>query len=144
MCPFQTTHRYLLTRILRLLTDQLVVLLVGPDRKPYHVHRDLICDRSAHVRAALQGQFQEASTGQVEFPEDEQATFELFIRWLYDSTDRICSTPEQLRHYISLMCFAQRILLPELHNDCIDLIRQQFRLKAEQRQAKSTAIDTVS
>ncbi|KAL8684910.1 MAG: hypothetical protein Q9224_006069 [Gallowayella concinna] len=42
------------------------------------------------------------------------------------------------------MCFAQRILSTELYNDCIDLIRQHFRLKAEQGQAESTAIDIVS
>ncbi|KAL8814420.1 MAG: hypothetical protein Q9223_006351 [Gallowayella weberi] len=115
-----------------LLTDNFVVLLVGSDLKPYHVHRDVICDRSAHFRAALQGHFQEAHTGRLEFPEDEPTTFELFIRWLYGSTHRQILTDEQLHHYVSLMCFAQRILSTELHNDCMDSIRHHFYLKAEQ------------
>ncbi|KAI4246368.1 MAG: hypothetical protein L6R40_002036, partial [Gallowayella cf. fulva] len=126
-----------------LLTDQLVTLIVGPNLKQYHVHRDLICDRSAHFRAALQGQFLEGQTGRVELPEDEEVTIELFIRWLYGSLDRNLFTAEQLGHYVSVMCFARRILLHELHNDCIYMIRQHFHLKSQQKQAGPT-VNTVS
>ncbi|KAL8800501.1 MAG: hypothetical protein Q9182_005137 [Xanthomendoza sp. 2 TL-2023] len=117
-----------------LLIDQIVILVVGRDLKPYHVHRDLICDRSAHFRAALEGQFHEAQTGRLELRDDEEATIELFIRWLYGSINRSILTLKELHHYVSLMCFARRILLTELHNDCMDSIRQHFRLQAQQKQ----------
>ncbi|KAL8848085.1 MAG: hypothetical protein Q9221_006887 [Calogaya cf. arnoldii] len=126
-----------------LLTDNLVALLVGKDLKAYYVHRDLICDRSAHFRAALQGRFQEAQTNRIEFPEDDEKTFELFIRRLYGSTDKGFTT-YNIQDHISLLCFAQRILLTELQNDCIDGIRRHYYDKTKQATPCHMTVDAVS
>lgn len=108
------------------MTDKLVALVVGPNRKEYYVHHDLVCDRSSYFRAALQGQFQEAQTNRIEFPEEAEATLELFIRWLYGSTHEKASTSVTFLQAVTLMGFARQIVLPELHNHFIDAIRYRL------------------
>ncbi|KAL8636332.1 MAG: hypothetical protein Q9226_009266, partial [Calogaya cf. arnoldii] len=71
----------------------------------------------------------EASTGRLELPEDDEATIELFVHWLYGHLMHYLTTPEQVEHHISLICFARRIWLPELHNDCIDAVRSFYSSK---------------
>lgn len=106
------------------MTGPISTVIVGWDRKIYKLHRNLLCDRSSHFRAALLGQFQEARTNQIEFPADDEKTFELFIYWLYGTTGERFTVSSNIQQIITLMCFARRILLLELHNDCIDRIRR--------------------
>ncbi|KAL8989314.1 MAG: hypothetical protein Q9169_008386, partial [Polycauliona sp. 2 TL-2023] len=115
-----------------LLTGPMVTVIVGLGRKPYKLHRDLLSERSSYFEAALLGHFQEAENQQIEFPEDDVTTFDLFVRWLYNKgpMHHEMSTTTNLKHYISLMCFAQRILLTTLHNDCIDAVRKHFQREA--------------
>ncbi|KAI4258509.1 MAG: hypothetical protein L6R42_005048 [Xanthoria sp. 1 TBL-2021] len=111
-----------------LLRGPIVTIKVGPDRKSYTLHRDLLCDRSSYFRAALLGQFKEAQTGLIEFPDEEETTFELFALWLYTQLPQP-TTCEELQRLITLMRFARSRLLDELHNDCMTLVRAYFRTK---------------
>ncbi|KAL9613888.1 MAG: hypothetical protein Q9204_008866, partial [Flavoplaca sp. TL-2023a] len=95
----------------------------------FTLHRDLVCDRSSHFRAALLGQFEEASTGIIEFPDLEDSVFKMFILWIYGSHIEKLSSHDDLNRCIALMCFARTILLEELHNDCMDTIRKYFRAR---------------
>ncbi|KAL8685567.1 MAG: hypothetical protein Q9218_007677 [Villophora microphyllina] len=115
-----------------LLTARLVTVIVGEKRKSYHVHSDLLCDRSAHFRAALSGNFHEAQISVIEFPEEEEATFEAFLGWLYASDLDIPENLEELTSLVQLLCFARSILLEELSNLCIDNIRLSYMYRAEE------------
>ncbi|KAL8665869.1 MAG: hypothetical protein Q9168_007613 [Polycauliona sp. 1 TL-2023] len=130
------------------LTGPIVTVLVGPDRKAYKIHRDLLCDRSSHFRAAFLSQFQEAQTSVIELPEDDETAFKLFILWLYGSTEFGNPSTQYLKDYIQVLCFAQRILLPELHNDCIDVIRryryQEIKSTPSAKDRISRAIEAVT
>lgn len=113
----------------------MVTVLAGPDRVPYHVHHDVLCNRSAHCRAALQGPFTEAQSGQIAFPEEQPYTIKLFLHWVYQLNLPPCRNPVDLQHNISLMSFARSILLEELQNACMDSIRTAFRNKSQDREA---------
>ncbi|KAL8848084.1 MAG: hypothetical protein Q9221_006886 [Calogaya cf. arnoldii] len=111
-----------------LVSGPAVTAIVGKDRRPFVIHRALLCDRSAHFRAALLGQFQEAHTGVIELPDVEETIFEIFVGWLYGGTP-MCQRSTAVRFIIELMCFARTILLEELQNDCMDAIRRYFRAR---------------
>ncbi|KAL8731021.1 MAG: hypothetical protein Q9166_003672 [cf. Caloplaca sp. 2 TL-2023] len=115
-----------------LLSGPMVTILVGRNRTPYLVHREVLCNRSAHFRAALQGQFKEAQTRQIEFLEEHEYTFKLFLHWVYTLVVPSCGR-DGLSHYISLICFARSILLEELHNGCIDKIRELLQLRSQSK-----------
>ncbi|KAL8779284.1 MAG: hypothetical protein Q9213_007016 [Squamulea squamosa] len=112
---------------LLLLSGPLVTIVVGHDRKVFNLHRDLLCDRSTHFRAALLGHFQEAQTGLIEFPDEEETTIKLFTQWLYGHKLPRPDTHEGFQRCIALICFARSILLEELQNECMTLIRMYFR-----------------
>ncbi|KAL8731659.1 MAG: hypothetical protein Q9181_004235 [Wetmoreana brouardii] len=116
-----------------LLTGNMVTVIIGGKRKSYVVHRDLLCYRSNHFKKALLGEFKEAQTGQIEFLNEEEQTFEMFLGWLYNNNeDPVLRTPEnyrELQDLIDLLCFARCILLEELSNECVDLVRRFYANK---------------
>ena len=61
------------------------------------------------------------------FPEEDPNTIKLFLHWVYHLSLPRCNYPTDLQTYISLMSFAQSILLEELQNTCMDSIRAAFR-----------------
>ncbi|KAL8858985.1 MAG: hypothetical protein Q9178_004466 [Gyalolechia marmorata] len=104
-------------------------MIVGKDRRSFSVHRDLLCDRSEHFRAALLGKFQEAQSGIIEFPDEKETTFMHFLSCIYGQNPAQPTTFEEYRDIVALMCFSKQILLAELENDCMDSIRVYFRAK---------------
>ena len=41
--------------------DTIVKITVGPEKALFHVHKGLICSTGAYFKAALEGEFKEAS-----------------------------------------------------------------------------------
>lgn len=64
------------------LYDASVVVLVGPEKQRFNLHKGPICRSSAFFRAALNGDFKEAE-GVVKLPEQCPSTFKYFVYWLY-------------------------------------------------------------
>ncbi|KAL8733768.1 MAG: hypothetical protein Q9166_001962 [cf. Caloplaca sp. 2 TL-2023] len=130
----------------RFLTSLFVTILVGQGETPFYIHRDLLCDRSAHFRAALKGHFKEAKTGQIAFPEEQAETFDLFVYWVYRDTLPHIHKGEDLQYYISLMSFARSILLEELYNNCMDIVRNHFYFsrRAANKDGPIVTVDDIS
>jgi hypothetical protein len=63
--------------------SQFVTVLVGPEKKLFVVHRDLLIYHSDFFRAALTGNFKEAENNIVALRDDEPHIFEFFVHWLY-------------------------------------------------------------
>lgn len=60
----------------------MVVVLVGPGKQRFEIHKGLICSRSDFFKAALTGNFKEAD-GTIALPDHDPATFKYFVYWLY-------------------------------------------------------------
>ncbi|KAL8907497.1 MAG: hypothetical protein Q9171_005839 [Xanthocarpia ochracea] len=103
--------------------------MVGKDRRSFSVHRDLLCDRSEHFRAALLGKFQEAQSGIIEFPDEKETTFMHFLCCIYGQNPAQPTTFEGFHDIVALMCFSKQILLVKLENQCMNSIRAYFRAK---------------
>ncbi|KAJ4334039.1 hypothetical protein N0V95_009273 [Ascochyta clinopodiicola] len=58
-------------------------VLVGPDKKPFVIHQDLLTYHSQFFKAALTGNFKEAGDKTVTLEEDDPLIFEFFVHWLY-------------------------------------------------------------
>jgi hypothetical protein len=62
-----------------------VKISIGPDKKIYTVHKDLICHYSEYFRTAYNGRWKEAEGG-VALDDVEPEVFNIFIHWLYAQT----------------------------------------------------------
>ena len=64
--------------------DEIIVIAkVGPEKKSFTMHKETLCKVSQFFRSALMGNFKEARTRVIEFPEVEVEVFRVFQTWLY-------------------------------------------------------------
>ena len=63
----------------------MVTLLVGEKETPFNIHMDLLCKASPFFKSAFMGTgaFKETSTKSMKLPEDDPATTDRLIQWIY-------------------------------------------------------------
>lgn len=71
-----------------------VTLVIGPDSVEFHVSQTLLCTLP-FFRAALQGEFIEASEQQIKMPEDEPKEVSAMIEFLYTGGYTYAHPPRQ-------------------------------------------------
>ncbi|KAH0382040.1 hypothetical protein KCU92_g6635, partial [Aureobasidium melanogenum] len=98
--------------------QETVTLIVGDEKKPYVVHKDLLCFYSDYFRAAFQGSFKEATERKVELPGVIKDVFEHFQVWLY--TRRLDFADTQFHTIIRLWIFGDQHQIPLLQNWAAD------------------------
>jgi hypothetical protein len=65
-------------------TSEIVTVLVGPKRKRFHLHRDLICQRSPFMEKCLsKNRFSEGEKNELYLPEDDPKAFAIVVDWIY-------------------------------------------------------------
>lgn len=61
----------------------MITLYVGNDREVFHVHQNLLCNASPVFKAALTGNFRESSDHSMDLPEEDVASVNRLLSWLY-------------------------------------------------------------
>ena len=63
----------------------MVILLVGGQKVPFHVHMDILCRSSSFFKSAFMGSgdFKETSERSMALPEDDAQAFDNILHWLY-------------------------------------------------------------
>jgi hypothetical protein len=61
---------------------EIVTIFVGPEKKRYSIHKDVICHHSEYFRTAYNGRWKEADEG-VTLDDVEVGIFNIFVHWLY-------------------------------------------------------------
>lgn len=95
--------------------------MVGPDRTPFIIHKELLCDSSPYFAAALKGDFKEAKDNTVELLDDDVTVFKYFQIWLYSG--KISSQDDvSFRIIFQLYCFSDLRQIPDLQNAAVNAI----------------------
>ena len=112
----------------------MVHVTVGPDKKAFAFHKNLLCNSAPFFRAALDGNFKEAQKQSIEMPEDDPEVFNYFQLWLY--TGSILEEHETATDVEDLMLAkiwisAEALNISELQNVAMNLLidRADIRLK---------------
>ena len=63
--------------------NSIVTLNVGPDKRTFHVHQELLFKHSPVFKAAFSGECRESSERCIALPEDDPEIVERFMQWLY-------------------------------------------------------------
>jgi BTB/POZ domain-containing protein len=109
------------------LGTELVQLVVGSDRKILSVHKKLLCSVSEFFDKALNGRFAEASSNQMELPEDTPSIVSMFISWLYTRDLKFdlyeCDTSLGVTTLIDLYVFADAKRCNALKNKAMDTLQ---------------------
>ncbi|KAF4626408.1 hypothetical protein G7Y89_g11753 [Cudoniella acicularis] len=62
---------------------EMVDLFVGPEKKRFHVHKSVLCQRVPYFRAMFESEFIEAQENLATFPEDNAESFDVLLIWIY-------------------------------------------------------------
>ncbi|OCT47013.1 hypothetical protein CLCR_02670 [Cladophialophora carrionii] len=63
--------------------NEVVRIIVRPQREDFTIHENLICAASAFFQTALTGNFIEGAEQKVTLPEEDHQLFQLVYNWLY-------------------------------------------------------------
>ena len=105
----------------------MVNIFVGAERKKFHLHSDLLCNRSDYFRTCFVGDFKEAQQKELSLPEDDAESFELFVTWLYGTHLKKISSNDELPAYFNLAILANKLCLEYLQNQAKDHILRFHR-----------------
>lgn len=106
----------------------MVDVFVGTEGKKFHLHRDVLYDRSKHFKAWLGGDFEEDEKEELDLLEESVAGFELFVTWLYGVTLKSIENEDASFPYFALFVLAGNLRLERLQNEVMDLIIRFYRL----------------
>ena len=73
--------------------NESVIIYVGPERKRYLIHKDLLTTQSEFFDRALNGNFKEAEQNLIYLEEESPAAFDLLVGWLYEGRIPIIGPP---------------------------------------------------
>ncbi|RAR02467.1 hypothetical protein DDE83_008564 [Stemphylium lycopersici] len=83
---------------------KVVAIAVGPQKKLYYIHKDLICHHSEYFRTAYSGRWKDSDEG-VALEDVEVEVFNIFVHWLYaqDLPRNMASVPRIAEVNVSLV-----------------------------------------
>lgn len=129
----------------RLLSGPLVDIYVGPSKRHWSLHRNLLCHHSERLQADLSPENGDASPNskkkknnnqdgnvgdKLDLPDDDPVGFELFIKWLYQGKlDDVSEFPEERKYDYAVAChklyaLCARFEMTQLANLAIDQYRK--------------------
>ncbi|KAI6885093.1 hypothetical protein KC360_g1524 [Hortaea werneckii] len=117
-----------------LLSGPLVDIYVGPDKRHWCLHRNLLCHHSTYFETEFEGhevpKTMKADGQKLELPDDDPIGFELLVKWLYQGQleNSLEGTDEQ-KYEHAVACYKLYLLcdkfdMIKLKNLAMDLYRQ--------------------
>ncbi|KAL8770663.1 MAG: hypothetical protein Q9209_003731 [Squamulea sp. 1 TL-2023] len=124
------------------LTDEVVTILIGPEERPFYIHKALLSSKSPYFRAAFEGSFKEAVDKAIRLPEDDSKLFPYYVLWVYEKPLET-EHPISLDEYCRLYILADKLGSEQLRNLAIGNIRRQAFIDLMPMDLKSTTINCV-
>lgn len=119
--------------LLRFVQSEIITLYVGPKRKKYLVHKDLLCAKSKYFVQTLDSRWKEGQTAEVFWDDEDVDAVQAMIDWLYGQRFNVnLSRSDYIE--VAMLCYklGDERLMPEFKNVAMDAIRHRHRLKQEE------------
>ena len=91
-----------------------VTVLVGENKKAFHIHEANLFEVSTFFKAAFSSDFKEGSERIMTLPEDDDSVFELFVEWIYRGRYKLPSIDLAHKRHIQLFVLADKYDVPDL------------------------------
>ncbi len=115
--------------------SSIVSILVGQDKSKFSVHKDVLVKASPFFAKCLASNMREATTGVIELPEDDCATFGAFVHYMYkDEILTSCSGYDFASLSIKSWVLAEKFCMPRWQNLLIDALAQYWEQEVVQHE----------
>lgn len=110
-------------------------MLVGPDKKPFTVHKDIICSKSPFFQHATSRNWTAGKTGIIQLSETEPEIFHTYLHWVYTSKvdtkmmpdpPRCAPEKDSYEDLAKLWIFGDVMLDHELCNEVMSLVLHEY------------------
>ena len=105
-----------------------MTVLVGSDKKSFHIHKALLSSKSTYFRAAFEGSFKEAEEKTLHLVDEDPDYFACYTLWIYNQPlENITSDIERkpsLDDYCHLFVLADKLGSEPLQNLVMDIIHE--------------------
>jgi hypothetical protein len=102
-------------------------MTIGRTKKPFSIDTDLLISHSSYFRRLIATLPSHASYTPISFPNFDEFSFALFVRWLFGEQLTGPIDFHTLQHYIGLHCLSRGFQTESLTNNTMDLIRKYYR-----------------
>ncbi|KAK0304218.1 hypothetical protein LTR01_007574 [Friedmanniomyces endolithicus] len=101
-----------------------VEVVVGAEKRTFHVHETLLRSRSAFFEAALSKEWKEGQARKVELLDDDVRAFEGYSRWLYTGKLAVVKSDQRTDYeLLAMLCgFGEKIIDHRFQNCVLDAI----------------------
>ena len=108
--------------------SSIVTILVGQDKSKFSVHKDILVKACPFFAKCLASNMREATTGVIELPEDDSATFAAFVNYIYKVEILTCrSGYDAVSLAIKSWVLAEKFFMPRWQNRLIDGMARYWR-----------------
>lgn len=119
-----------------------VTLIVGPNRTTFDISEDRICQKCPFFYNALSGNFLEAQSRTITFPEDSPEDFALLTAWILDQD--VPNTKFTWLDLVKLWFFAEKYHIDDLQNAVIDTLYAKYAAHNEGINIAEETLDYVA
>lgn len=107
-------------------TSDIITIYVGPERRVYTAHKDLLIARSPFFEKCLQSGFKEGKQNEVCAEEDVPEAFDLLVIWIYTETVTPLSDLARTKAALHAYMLADKYCMITFQNAIVDAMRERF------------------
>lgn len=105
-----------------------MTIFIGPKRKRFQLHADVLKDRAPNFKAAFQKESSDGGDRVVYIPDCDGTVFSLFVDWAYGNQVLRYQSGQSLNDFELLYSMAENLHIESLKNACFDRIRDYYRV----------------
>jgi hypothetical protein len=107
--------------------SEIVTVLVGKNKRPYYLHKDILVNNSEFFRKCLSIGMAEQTHGRIELPEDSCRGFDILVQWLYSKTVSHVFKYEDVDLAIRAYVLADKYAMHQACNSIIDALKAYWK-----------------
>lgn len=106
-----------------------MAVYVGGDKKPFHIHKQLLCSKSTYFKAAFEGSYKEASEKKLHLLDEDPKIFQFYAVWIYNKNLEIYGKNEEeldINVCCRLYILAAKLGSEDLQNTVMDAMHKHI------------------
>lgn len=106
-----------------------MAVYVGYDKRPFQIHKQLLCSKSTYFKAAFEGSFKEASEKKLHLLDEDPDIFQFYAIWIYNPNLEICGNNGEemdINVCCRLYILADKLGSQDLQNTVMDVMHKNI------------------
>jgi len=113
-----------------MISSQNVTILVGEERKPVRIQKDILTARCAHFQGLYRNDMHGTQEDTFEWLDEDPDVVDLFVEWVHAQRIGALESDLNVHRYTKAYMLADELCMPQFQNAIMDQLRRPFRTTA--------------